>query len=86
MSQTHDIPQERELRVLVTRHSVHLAFFARSQAGRCYTAVLPLAQLTALVGLVAEAEHGGPREFLLGFTPERLAFHQLAAVAMEAAR
>ena len=74
----------RPLRVKVTKGAVILEAFHHREAGRFFRIEMRRDQGADLAQMLTEAiERDGAREFLLGFTPETLAFHKLDAVPLK---
>lgn len=74
-------PIEKPMRVTVYPDCLRLDFYNAKEPGRKYTVRLPRWQSDALFDMIADAQVGsGPRQFLLGFGPEDLAFHRIDAV------
>jgi len=73
-------PQTRAMSVQVNPANVGFRFYSHMDGGRYYQAAISRDQLADIIAHIAEADAGGPQEFLLGFTERTLAFHKIAAV------
>lgn len=74
-------PVEKPVKVIIYRDCVRFDFYSSQIPERKYKVKLPREQAELLLSMVADAlANRGPRQFLLGFTPEDLAFHRIDAV------
>jgi len=74
-------PEDRPLRVRITRFGVKLQFYHPAKPIPPFKINVPLEQWRQLIDVVRAAEAGGgPGEVLLGFSEQTLALHRIEAV------